>query len=69
MVDASEQKSDIGGRPDAWDERPRPWLRARLKAGKLFERFERIGANAVRRARLAEWRRRGSAAFPPGGAR
>jgi glycosyl transferase family 25 len=55
--------SDIGKRPDAWDERPRPWLRARLKLGKLWERGERTIANADRRARLPEWRRQAQAAF------
>lgn len=55
--------SDIGTRLDAWDERPRPWLRARLKMGKWWERGERTLANADRRARLPQWRRLAQEAF------
>jgi hypothetical protein len=59
----AQGQSDIGARPDAWERRPRRLLRARLKAGKLWERGERTLANLSRRAKLAQWRRLGAAAF------
>ncbi|MGE0829295.1 MAG: glycosyltransferase family 25 protein [Hyphomonadaceae bacterium] len=54
--DAEEAPSDIGGRPDAWAKRPRPWLRVKLRARKIAERWRRSAANAACRGRLPHWR-------------
>ncbi|MGE0044261.1 MAG: glycosyltransferase family 25 protein [Hyphomonadaceae bacterium] len=56
VVRDAEAASDIGVRPDAWTHRPRPWLRAKLRARKIGERVARSIANMDRRARLPRWR-------------